>query len=85
MHLHYALFAEVLRDLAKTVSLMPPNDVAHREALREAAGALYSALLTPSETMSPKRGSHQDTRQRGDGDISKMTPEEAVLLLHVME
>jgi hypothetical protein len=44
MHFHYALFAEILRDLAKTVSVMPPADVAHREALREAAEALYLAL-----------------------------------------
>jgi hypothetical protein len=44
MHFHYALFAEILRDLAKTVSVMPPADVAHRTALREAAEALYIAL-----------------------------------------
>ena len=57
MHFHYALFAEILRDLAKTVSVMPPADVAHREALREAAEALYLALddtvreseMTPDE------------------------------------
>jgi len=57
MHFHYALFAEILRDLAKTVSVMPPADVAHREALREAAEALYRALddtvreseMTPDE------------------------------------
>jgi hypothetical protein len=57
MHFHYALFAEILRDLAKTVSVMPPADVAHRTALREAAEALYIALddavrtseMTPDE------------------------------------
>jgi hypothetical protein len=57
MHFHYALFAEILRDLAKTVSVMPPADVAHRTALREAAEALYLALddtvrtseMTPDE------------------------------------
>jgi hypothetical protein len=57
MHFHYALFAEILRDLAKTVSVMPPADVAHRKALREAAEALYLALddtvreseMTPDE------------------------------------
>jgi len=56
MHFHYALFAEILRDLAKTVSVMPPADV-HRDALREAAKALYLALddsvcpsvMTPAE------------------------------------
>jgi hypothetical protein len=57
MHFHYALFAEILRDLAKTVSVMPPADVAHRTALRDAAEALYLALddtvhtseMTPDE------------------------------------
>ena len=44
IHFHYALFAEILRDLAKTVSALPPTDVAHREALRDSAKALYRAL-----------------------------------------
>ena len=44
MHFHYALFAEILRDLARTVSVLPPADVQHREALRDAAKALYRAL-----------------------------------------
>ena len=44
MHIHYALFADILRDLAKTASALPADDEVHREALREAAGALYEAL-----------------------------------------
>ena len=44
MHFHYALFVEILRDLARTVSVLPPADVQHREALRDGAKALYSAL-----------------------------------------
>jgi len=48
MHFHYALFAEILQDLAKTVSAMPLADDAHRNALREAARALYMALATGS-------------------------------------
>ena len=49
MHFHYALFAEILRDLARTVSVLPPADVQHREALRDGAKALYRALdNTPS-------------------------------------
>ena len=66
MHFHYALFGEILRDLAKTVSVLPPEDERHREALRQGAEALYRAL--------------DDT-----GDPARMTPEEEVLLLHVME
>ena len=69
MHFHYALFAEVLRDLAKTVSSVPPADVEHRDALRDGAKALYLAL--------------EPIRKKDD--LSDMTPDEEVLLLHVME
>jgi hypothetical protein len=41
MHFHYALFAEMLHDLAKTISSMAPPDGARREALRDGAEALY--------------------------------------------
>jgi hypothetical protein len=44
MHFHFALFAEILRDLANTVSVVPPNDVSHRETLRDGAKRLYLAL-----------------------------------------
>jgi hypothetical protein len=67
MHIHYALFADILRDLAKTVCAMPPDDAAHRQALREGARALHEALATDPD------------------DISAMTPDDEVLLLHVME
>lgn len=51
MHFHFSLFAEILRDLATTVQVLPPADVAHREALRDAAKALYVAL----EPQKPKK------------------------------
>ena len=66
MHFHYALFAEILHELARTVSKLPPSDAGHRDALREGAKALYDALLEKF-------------------DASQMSPEEEVLLLHVME
>jgi hypothetical protein len=44
MHFHYGLFAEILRDLAKTVAALPPEDILHREALRDSARSLYLAL-----------------------------------------
>jgi hypothetical protein len=47
MHFHYGLFAEILQDLARTVSKMPPADAQHRDMLREAAKALYQATSTP--------------------------------------
>ncbi len=70
MHFHYALFADILRDLAKTVAALPPQDTAHRDALRDGAKALYFALA-------PRRSEGED--------VAEMTPDEEVLLLHVME
>jgi hypothetical protein len=70
MHFHYALFAEILRDLARTVSAVPPADAAHRDALREGAKALYRAL---------------DPRRSDKDDLAQMTPDEESALLHVME
>ncbi len=73
MHFHYALFAEILRDLARTVTALPPADAAHRDALRDAAKALYHALKT---------GTH---KSKDNDDISNMTPDQEVQLLHIME
>jgi len=84
MHFHYALFAEILRDLAKTVSALPPADVAHREALREGAIALYRALETGAAAAPGKREPRAGARE-DETDLANMTPEEEVLLLHVME
>ena len=70
IHLHYALFAEILQDLARTVSAVPPADAAHRDALRDAAKALYRAL---------------DPSRSDEDDLAQMTPDDEVLLLHVME
>ena len=57
MHFHYALFAEILQELARTVAALPLADAEHRNALREGAKALYQALdsdadatgMTPDE------------------------------------
>ena len=46
MHFHHALFADILRDLAKTVAALPLEDLTHRNSLRDAAKALYLALET---------------------------------------
>ncbi len=69
MHFHYGLFADILRDLAKTVNAMPPSDLTHRAVLRDAAQALYSVL---------------QARDQGD-ETSDLTPQEEVRLLHIME
>jgi hypothetical protein len=44
MHFHHALFADILRDLAKTAAALPPEDLRHRDALRDAAKALHLAF-----------------------------------------
>lgn len=72
MHFHYALFAEILRDLAKTASSLPAADMSHREMLRDAAQALYLALQ-------PGAASSEAT------DTAKLTPDQEVRLLHIME
>jgi hypothetical protein len=56
MHFHFALFAEILRDLAMTVQAVPPADVTHREALRDAAKALYLALEPHTKKAGPRDG-----------------------------
>ena len=71
MHFHYGLFADILRDLAKTATCLPASDHAHRAVLRDAALTLYSAL--------------QATDQSGEDGTAGLTPQEEVRLLHIME
>jgi hypothetical protein len=46
MHFHHALFADILRDLARTAAALPPEDLTHRDLLRDSAKTLYLALET---------------------------------------
>ena len=55
MHFHYGLFADILRDLAKTVNSLPASDLAHRALLRDAAQTLYSALQAGDEGSGTRR------------------------------
>lgn len=83
MHLHYGLFAEILHELAKTVSAMPEDDLEHRSMLRKAAKALYGALARPAR---PSRAVEKPKQARkNEADTTTMSPEEEVLLLHVLE
>jgi hypothetical protein len=68
MHFHYALFAEILHDLAKTVVSFPASDIAHREAVREAAKALYLAL---EPTRRPRKHGRTNT---GRGNAASAYP-----------
>jgi hypothetical protein len=72
MHFHYKLFAEILRDLARTVTAMPSDNGDDREALRDAAWSFYVALKAKAI-------------RNGEDTISQMTTEEQVLLSHLME
>jgi hypothetical protein len=84
MHMHYGLFAEILQELAKTASAMPADDADHRNALREAAKALYGALAAKPGRRSRTIEASSPSR-KGETDVTKMSPEEAALLLHVLE
>jgi hypothetical protein len=44
MHIHFGLFADILRELAATVSRVPKDDIMHREQLAQAAAAFHAAL-----------------------------------------
>ena len=44
MHLNFELFAEILRDVARTVAKIPSDDVIHRTSLADAAGILAKSL-----------------------------------------
>ncbi len=46
MHLNFGLFADILRELAASVSRVPDDDILHRDLLAKAAGDLAAALLT---------------------------------------
>lgn len=85
MHFHHALFAEILSDLARSVSAIPSDDAAHREALSDGALALYRSFdISPANRSSAKAEIPGDRRDNTDG-VGNMTPAEEVLLLHVME
>jgi hypothetical protein len=50
LHLHYALFAEVLRDLAATANAIPSED-RHRQMLQEAASAFALAMRSKDHAL----------------------------------
>lgn len=75
LHLHYALFAEILEELAKTVPAIPPAEASHRDALADAAAVLAAALQ-------PVQSAGQDG---AEDDLADMTPDEEVRLLHILE
>jgi truncated hemoglobin YjbI len=74
MHLHSALFAEILSELAKTAPSVAA-DPSLRDALAQAASA-FAAALRSGEGAAPAAQ---------DDDVGDMTAEEEVTLLHVLE
>jgi len=72
VHIHNALFAEILNELAKTVSAIAPDDI-QGDALADGASALATALRRLART------------RAGVSDADDLTPEEEVKLLHILE
>ena len=84
IHLHYGLFAEILGQLANTVVTMPEDDTEHRNTLRDAAKGLYCALAAKPVPRPVKIAAQKPSRKR-EIDISELSPDEEVRLLHIME
>jgi hypothetical protein len=72
VHIHNGLFAEILDELAKTVTGIPRNDL-HGDALASAAGTLALALGRLARTGA------------GVSDDADLSPEDEVRLLHILE
>ena len=45
MHIHFGLFADILRELAATVASIPKDDIMHRDQLTQAVAELHAALV----------------------------------------
>lgn len=86
LHVHHALLAGILSGLASTVSARPTDDPAHWEALSQGAKALHEALVTAMAASVRHRADKPEKNARfALNDVAQMTPEEEVLLLHLME
>jgi hypothetical protein len=44
LHINFGLLADILHDIASTVSRIPKDDIMHREQLAEAVAELHKAL-----------------------------------------
>jgi hypothetical protein len=85
MHLSHGLFVGILRDLAKTVSVLLPQDAAHRDALLDAARGLCRSLHGSSDGKEEKDCTRKKSKRKDVNDLSQLTPQEQVLLLHILE
>jgi hypothetical protein len=45
MHIHFGLFADIIKDLALGLSRIPKEELTHREQLTEAVDQLHRTLL----------------------------------------
>jgi|SRR6516225_6470561 hypothetical protein len=45
VHIHFGLFADILRELASTVGRIPKDDLIHRDQLVQAVAELHAALV----------------------------------------
>jgi hypothetical protein len=68
--------------VAKTASSIPSSHRMHQDALRTAVEALYRSLGgEPTSEKRPLGDNHGSDKD----EISNLTPEEEVLLLHLLE
>lgn len=83
LQLQPQVFVDLVSALAQSVCATAPSEV-HREALCAAAETLHHALAARS--VEPAVGAEKERPARIDlDDVTDLTPEEEVLLLHVME
>lgn len=82
IHLQPRAFADLLGGLAVSGTMLSDAD---REALHSAARALYRAVAIPPGEAEAGKEELRPPRNEGNDDLTKLTPDEEVLLLHVME
>ena len=87
MHLHYGLLRKSSANWRRTASAIPEDNSEHRDTLRDAVKALHRSLAAKPVKASrrPGKNKNHEPGHKDEIDTSEMTPEEEVLLLHVME
>ena len=85
MRLQHALFAEILAGLARSIADMPLADRDNRMALCDAAETLHRVLADDTQDKQTGTNKPGGRRLRQEDAIANLTPEEEVLLLHVLE
>ena len=82
MHINFGLFADILRELASTVSRIPKDDILHHDQLAQAVTELHKALVGSPAKQSAKTsgfcGRRGDRLDKGIRPRGGMPTEEAL-------